>query len=52
MLGYTQLDIENMIYCIDKAQFYLPPNESNADLFQGLVDTASFLEGLLAEGRI
>ena len=52
MLGYTKLDIENMIYCVDRAQFYLPPNESNADLFQGLVDTASFLEGLLAEGRV
>jgi hypothetical protein len=52
MLGYTQLDVENMIYSIDNAQFYLPPNESNEAVRKGLIDAASFLEGLLVEGRI
>ena len=52
MLGYSKLDVENMIYSIDNAQFYLPPNESNEAVRKGLIDAASFLEGLIVEGRI
>lgn len=52
MLGYTKLDIENMIYCVDKAQFYVPMNGTNEDVHKGLIEVASFLEGLLAEGRV
>jgi len=51
MLGYTQLDIENMIYCIDSSMLLINADENPA-IYNGLVDTSSFLEGLLAEGRI
>ena len=51
MLGYTEEDIKNMIYCIDSSMLLINADENPA-IYNGLVDTASFLEGLLAEGRI
>ena len=51
MLGYSKLDIENMIYCVDSSMLLINSDENPA-IYNGLVDTSSFLEGLLAEGRI
>jgi hypothetical protein len=51
MLGYTKLDIENMIYCVDSSMLLINTDENPA-IYRGLVDTASLLEGLLAEGHI
>ena len=53
MLGYTEEDVYRMMAAINIARnVYLPPNESNADLFQGLQDAYDLLDGLLVEGRI
>ena len=51
MLGYTELDIKNMIYCIDSSMLLINTDENPA-IYNGLVDTASLLEGLLAEGHV
>lgn len=53
MLGYTEDDVYRMMASINIARnVYLPPNESNAELFQGLQDAYDFLDGMLAEGHI
>jgi len=51
MLGYTKLDVENMIYCIDSSMLLINTDENPA-IYRGLVEAASLLEGLLAEGRV
>jgi hypothetical protein len=51
MLGYTEEDIENMIYCINSSTLLINTDENPA-IYRGLVNTASLLEGLLAEGHI
>ena len=53
MLGYTVLDLETMIGSIDIAMTYLEDHmEKESAAFQGLVEAASFLEGLLATGHV
>lgn len=53
MLGYTEDDVYRMMASINIARnVYLPTNESNAELFQGLQDAYDLLDGLLAEGRV
>jgi hypothetical protein len=53
MLGYTQTDLQHMIHSIDIALTYMEEYHDREEAaILGLVDTASFLEGLLAEGRI
>ena len=52
-MGYTEEDVYRMMAAINITRnVYLPPNESNADLFQGLQDAYDLLDGLLVEGRI
>ena len=53
MLGYTEEDINVMIGSIDLAMFYVSEYiDKESMTMQGLIDAASFLEGLLAEGRV
>lgn len=53
MLGYTVLDLETMIGSIDIAMLYLEDHiEKESGAFQGLIDAASFLEGLIATGHV
>ena len=53
LMGYTEEDVYRMMAAINIARnVYLPPNESNAELFQGLQDAYDLLDGLLVEGRI
>jgi hypothetical protein len=53
MLGYTRYDIEKMLASVDIAIIYLQDHVSSEALaMKGLSDTASFLEGLIAEGHI
>ena len=53
MLGYTIKDIEVMIASVDIAMLYLSDHiEKESMAMKGLIDTASFLEGMIAEGHI
>jgi hypothetical protein len=56
MLGYSVEDIENMINSVHDAKlFYLryPSDLMDKDpLVNGLLETVSFLQGLIEEGRI
>ena len=53
MLGYTRYDIEKMIASIDIAIIYLEDHVNKEALaMKGLADTASLLEGLIAEGHV
>ena len=51
MLGYTINDIEEMIYGIESSILLINTDENPA-IHRYLVDTVSFLEGILAEGRV
>jgi|APGre2960657373_1045057.scaffolds.fasta_scaffold220566_2 hypothetical protein len=51
MLGYTVNDIEEMIYGIESSILLINTDENPA-IHRYLVDTVSFLEGILAEGRV
>ena len=53
MLGYTKEDIEVMIGSIDIAMLYVSDHINKESMtMQGLIDAASFLEGIIAEGRV
>jgi hypothetical protein len=53
MLGYTLSDVQNMIHSIDIAMTYMEEYHDREEAaILGLVDTASLLEGLIAEGHI
>ena len=51
MLGYKVNDIEEMIYGIESSILLINTDENPA-IHRYLVDTVSFLEGILAEGRV
>ena len=51
MLGYTVNDIEEMIYGIESSILLINTDENPA-IHRYFVDTVSFLEGILAEGRV
>ena len=53
MLGYTITDVQNMIHSIDIAMIYLQDYKDKEEAaILGLVDAASFLEGIIVEGRV
>lgn len=53
MLGYKVRDLEVMIASIDIAMLYLEDHiEKETMAFQGLIDAASFLEGMISEGHL
>jgi hypothetical protein len=48
MLGYAKEDLDNMLFYINMAEFYLPPAQDV--IKDGLKEVHSFLSGLWAEG--
>jgi hypothetical protein len=50
MLGYTYKDIQEFGSVIKRAEFYLPP--SDTEIREGLMKMWDFFEGLLGEGYI
>lgn len=50
MLGYTVEDIDRMKFALNMASFYLPPSQEDIKL--RLEEVHSFLDGILAEGRV
>jgi hypothetical protein len=52
MLGYTENDVIKMMACVSLSLHYIPPNKSNDELREGLQQAYSFLDGILAEGRV
>ncbi len=48
MLGYTEEDLDSMMFHINMAEFYLPPAQES--IKNGLKEVHSFLAGLWAEG--
>lgn len=51
MLGYTEEQVINMLYGVENAKLLIDADENPA-IYRYLTETCSFLEGLLAEGRI
>ena len=51
MLGYTEEDIEQMIYGVRSADLLINADENPA-IHNYLISTWDFLEGLLMEGHI
>ena len=49
MLGYTLEDLNNMIYGVDNAMLLINSDENPA-IYNYLVTTREFLQGLWAEG--
>jgi hypothetical protein len=50
MLGYTYKDIQDIGTTLNRAEFYLPP--SDTETREGLLKIHDFFDGLLAEGYI
>ena len=50
MLGYTENDINEMLYGVSTATLLVDADQNPA-IHRYLVDTVSFLEGILQEGR-
>lgn len=50
MMGYKYDDIQKFGTHLKRAQFYLPP--SNTETKEGLLEIWDFFEGLLAEGYV
>jgi hypothetical protein len=51
MLGYTSIEVEDMIYSIGAAILIINTDENPA-IHRGLSNAIDLLEGLLAEGHI
>ena len=49
MLGYTLEDLNNMVYGVDNAMLLINSDENPA-IYNYLVTTRDFLQGLWAEG--
>ena len=52
MLGYTETDIYKMMASINLVIGYIPQNDSNNEIINGLHMAYNFLDGMLVEGRI
>jgi hypothetical protein len=50
MMGYKYEDIQEFGTALKRAEFYLPPNDT--EIKDGLLKVWDFFEGLLAEGYI
>ena len=51
LMGYTEEDVELMLYGVQSADLLIDSDENPA-IHNYLVGTAEFLEGLLEEGRV
>jgi hypothetical protein len=50
MMGYKYADIQKFGTALNRAEFYLPP--SDTETREGLTQVWDFFEGLLAEGYV
>ena len=50
MMGYKYADIQKFGTALNRAEFYLPPNDT--EIREGLTQVWDFFEGLLAEGYV
>ena len=50
MMGYKYADIQKFGTALNRAEFYLPP--SDTETREGLTKVWDFFEGLLAEGYV
>jgi hypothetical protein len=51
MLGYTETDVNEMIYGVETALLLINTDENPA-ISRYLINTVDFLSGVLAEGRV